>query len=182
MSNDADQSKRLKDFIGGEILTLTINGALGRSNTYSSSDQVLGGNLKVAIRKRLRELRGRYAEGPVSELEHTQNIQSLADDLTRDFAEILVRKRFRIGISQKLLNLYLKYCWALGWIAGEPPHCPFDRRIIEKLKLKANWTEIDSVEEYRALVEAARQAGNNSSQTIASWELEQWGANGDDGT
>jgi hypothetical protein len=39
---------------------------------------------------------------------------------------------FRVGTAQKALNLYLKYLWCLGEIKT-PPHCPFDRGIIQML-------------------------------------------------
>ena len=74
-------------------------------------------------------------------------------DLYKDKA-ILKDNVFRVGITQKAFNLYLKYLWCLGlrWIEHEPPHCPFDRIVIGKLGggLTA-WTKVNDKKNTRAL-------------------------------
>ena len=45
---------------------------------------------------------------------------------------------FKIGHSQKLLNLMLKYYWCLEWLKYTPPHCPIDRMILVAAKVKIN--------------------------------------------
>ena len=56
--------------------------------------------------------------------------------------------QFRIGQSQKLLNMLLKYYWGMGWLKKHPPHCPIDRNILEEKKLKNNeskkWKECNA--------------------------------------
>ena len=81
--------------------------------------------------------------------------------------------RIRIGSAQKALNLFLKYLWCIGE-APEPPHCPFDFQIISKLPpaVRCNWTELDSIETYRALVAAAKTAA--AGQSLAEWELAEY--------
>ena len=70
------------------------------------------------------------------------------------------------GISQKMLNLYLKYQWCKGAIV-EPPHFPVDRIIQEELnkvarknKLKAKkiepWTQFKDENHYLKVVNHAR--------------------------
>jgi thermostable 8-oxoguanine DNA glycosylase len=63
----------------------------------------------------------------------------------------------------------------LGCIS-EPPHCPFDRKIIGKLKLdcKINFTKMDSADEYLKLVDAARNAAKSCGLSVAVWELKIW--------
>jgi hypothetical protein len=70
------------------------------------------------------------------------------------------------GIAQKLLNLYLKYLWCVGYIV-EPPHCPIDRIIIGKTSFRdrLNWTEMGEAE-YREVIgemtSLARSKGFNA--------------------
>lgn len=79
-----------------------------------------------------------------------------------------------MGVSQKLLNLLLKYHWCLGEIAM-PPHCPLDRIIQQKgLKSKnlVNWTTMNDIDEYLHIMHKIRQAADAKGQSIAEWELE----------
>jgi hypothetical protein len=170
-------------YLDNEVLTLTIQGAHGTRGKRVYTDNRYSEPLKQFVRSRLPELGPKYREGGVSDPEHVQNIEGLANDLTARFQAILHRQRFRIGISQKLLNLYLKYQWVLGWIP-EPPHCPFDFDVISKLKLpqRINWTELDSREDYLILVSAARKIALQAGLSIASWELREWSGRSGRGT
>ena len=164
-----------RSFLKNEFLTLTISGALAaHSDVYSiASNDSRREGLRKRIRERLPQLEENYVAGQISEEDHVRKIQCLAGELTTDFKEILYAGRFRLGTAQKLLNLYLKYCWSVGW-NPEPPHCPFDGRIIKKLSLPEpiNWTELELVEDYWTLVEAARKKAAPCS--IAVWELKEW--------
>jgi len=91
---------------------------------------------------------------------------------------ILAGGRLRIGIAQKVVNLYLKYLWTMGWIE-EPPHCPFDGIIIEKLKAELSfsgcfedyaWTKLDCMKKYGTLVAVANDKAKNAGQSLAEWE------------
>ncbi len=55
-----------------------------------------------------------------------------------------------------------------------PLHCPFDSIIISHLpECKAlNWTTIDSIDDYKKLVDAAVKKAQD--KPIAEWELEIW--------
>jgi hypothetical protein len=55
-----------------------------------------------------------------------------------------------------------------------PPHCPFDRIIISQLELNnpPSWTKLNSVEEYRMLVNRASELAEPKS--IAEWELSKY--------
>ena len=152
---------------------MSVLGALGRSNTYSKSpSEQEKSDFGNALREKLREIGDKYIS-PISEEEHLSNIKKIADDLTSNFSHCLKDGRFRIGISQKALNLYLKYLWCVGLIPM-PPHCPFDSIIIGYLpECKAlNWTAIDNIDDYKKLVNAARQ--KTAGKPIAEWELEIW--------
>ena len=116
-------------------------------------------------------------ENRVSIEEHIKNVISFANNITDHHQTILANDRFRIGTSQKVLGLYLKYLWALGQIP-EPPVCPFDRTIIDELELEEeiNWTELDSENDYRKLIDAAiiKATESGFGNSLAKWELYVW--------
>lgn len=129
--------------------------------------------LQVALKQNLFEMSKQYTN-PVSESVHELNIIQLADQLTASQKTILFNDRFRIGTAQKALNLFLKYLWCAGEIA-EPPHCPFDFLIIQKLTselLGNKWTQADDIRTYRKWVAAAKACA--APLSLAEWELIAW--------
>lgn len=108
--------------------------------------------------------------------QHIKNIEDFCTWVTENYSNILRDKKLRIGIGQKIINLYLKYLWCIDKIKT-PPHCPFDRNIILLLdnKNNLNWTEIDDVNIYKELVELAKNKAK--SITIAEWELNSFNRN-----
>lgn len=102
-------TKKQYDFLRNEFLTLTIFGALGRSNTYADSVSEKDKNdFRSALREELDNLSKQYRIS-VSEDAHISNIINLSKRLSSRFPNCLRDKRFRIGIAQKTLNLFLKY-------------------------------------------------------------------------
>lgn len=171
-----------KVFLIGQVLANSIGAAFQHAGVY---DGKLGdmdsrkSDLRNDLRDRLITL-GKEYQNSVSETDHCQVIVELADDLTAKHKKkgCLRGDRFRIGITQKALNLYLKYLWCLGEI-GEPPHCPIDRRIINVLGIPWNrrgsydWTKLDDIGKYKELIlMCKRQAGG--SMSVAEWELGKW--------
>lgn len=166
-----DTSK--EKFFGNEFLTMSLLGALGRSKTYSQSVSDQDKSLfRIALREKLSEIGNKYVS-PVTEEEHLSNMTKLADDLSSKFSHCLKNGRFRIGIAQKALNLYLKYLWCVGLIPT-PPHCPFDSIVISYIPgcSNLNWTSIDAIGDYKKLVNTARKKADG--KPIGEWELEIW--------
>lgn len=131
--------------------------------------------LTARLRQLLEQANEEY-EYPVSEDRHCDIIEEIANTLSREFLAILSGGRFRIGIAQKALNLYLKFKWCLCKIPP-PPHCPFDRRIIDAVRRNCQYegpsfTEMETIEEYRSLVEAAKCVAGH--KPLPYWELEEW--------
>ena len=163
-------------FIESELIADSIHAAFQRGNIYKAS---VNDSERAKLRDRLGELlsgfREEYKEGVVAE-DHIGNIAKISRALTHEFRPILCNDKFRVGTSQKALNLYLKYMWCLDKVTI-PPHCPFDGIIIKMLDLlpeyKAiQWTKMDSLDEYRALVAAAESRMREKSHpTLAEWEL-----------
>jgi hypothetical protein len=152
---------------------MSVFGAMGRSGTYSNiATEEHKKSFRNALRMKLDEVSSNYKSN-VTEEEHLANIKNLSDDLTARFCQWLHNGRFRLGIAQKALNLYLKYLWCAGFIQA-PPHCPFDSIVIRYLHncKDLKWTLIDNFENYKKLVNAARRKADGKS--IAEWELEIW--------
>lgn len=118
------------------------------------------------------DLLSQYRES-VHETTHLNAIQEVAALAERmDHDGVLSNGRYRLGISQKLVNLQLKYLWCLG-VIPEPPHCPVDRIVLARTKLRnrLNWTQIDSVDSYLQAIKAIRALAHASGLSIARWEL-----------
>jgi hypothetical protein len=160
-----------QQFLRDQALLGAVCGSLQRSHAY-----VLGPTdaqrrqLGTVLRHELLGLTAAYVN-PVDHAAHLLNIQTLSDHVTIACREFLAAEHLRTGVAQKALNLYLKYLWCLRHIP-EPPHCPFDRRVIAHLRPPhnhTNWTQLDGLEAYANLVEAARVVAGDES--LAMWEL-----------
>lgn len=159
------------DFLMHEFFILSIGGAFQRGNIYkkenvSKEDKKA---FREGLEKELIKISKLYVEEGVLGDKHIENINKLINFSKNK--EILNRERLKFGIAQKLLNLYLKYLWCSGNIEI-PPHCPFDRIILEKLGIKSNWTQLDNLELYKKWVESARIVAEKNNLKIAEWELD----------
>jgi len=168
----------MKEFIDNAIWSSSIAGAFQRGKIYCKGSS-LSDSQKIAFKNKLKEIVksqtvdvGATKSGCfVKKLKNIQdriNIMIKGDEYSEGINE------FRFGTTQKLVNLYLKYQWCLGW-RNEPPHCPFDGIILGKrLGLPDKWTESDDVRDYLIWVEAAKKKASLEGKSIAQWELEAW--------
>ncbi|EMQ95192.1 hypothetical protein D778_02713 [Xanthomarina gelatinilytica] len=161
-----------QDFLIEEIWLLTFGGAFQHSGIYKANTKekertyfrnMLKGYIEQIILKKYKQ--------PVSDEEHLKNILSVSN-YTKSFNNIL-KAPINIGVSQKLLNLALKYYWCLG-LLPEPPHCPVDRIIQQKLykQPKVNWTQLDSVDMYMQIINDVKVLAKQNNLSLAQWELE----------
>lgn len=161
------------DYLNYEIWIMTFGGAFGRANVYAeNTDEDMKQDFRIAIREKINStVVTKYTEFPVSSDKHIRNLKVIKGWIDANYSPILRNGEIKFGVVQKLVNLFLKYQWCLGLIK-RPPHCPFDRTIIEMLKLKnpPNWTEMNEEETYRMLVEKATEVAKPKS--IAEWELD----------
>lgn len=162
--------KHKENFLADEFFSLVIQATFQRSPTYEEkAHDRQKVEFKYDLRGELEKLSEIY-KNPVSEGDHITNIKNLSNSLSTKHSACLINGRFRIGSAQKALNLHLKYMWCLGLIP-EPPHCPFDSIIIKKLPVNVakNWTELDDIEDYKVLVNAAKLLAVDNN--LPSWEL-----------
>jgi len=160
-------------FISNEIWMLTFSAAFQRAYIYSGGTEVR----KKAFKNHLKsfidnELLSKYKDS-VNDEEHLKSILSLIEE-SKKYKDILTNGSINFGISQKILNLYLKYRWCLKDI-HTPPHFPVDRRIQENIKYKHlfSWTQLSDSKKYMELIEHVRGVVQKSNQykSIAEFEL-----------
>lgn len=188
----------MKDkFIRDEIFTLSWSAAVSRPKLKIYKDEI---NENDCRRKKIKNfvkchidknyIKG-YEKGykENDDEPHIGNIDNLSKKVSDKFGCILANGTFRIGISQKVLNLYLKYLWCLGEIK-KPPHCPIDREVLDKLKdecklikdeskkesankiFDISWTELNDICEYCKIIKEAKKIVG---EDLSDWELEVWG-------
>jgi hypothetical protein len=159
-----------REFIEAELFQLTLAAVTQRGKVYKEGlTESSRGPVHATLREKLDELTPAY-KTEVADDVHIGNIQLLANVLSERHKSVLVDGRFRIGSAQKALNLHLKYRWCLGEI-HEPPHCPFDAFVLKMIPgwKSKSWIKIDTLEEYKDLVAAARRVAGGKS--LAVWEL-----------
>jgi hypothetical protein len=158
-----------------DALRNSLRAALQRNPTYA---QNVGFQERSTFRVRwaelLRDISYQYSS-QVDDESHLQNISNICDVMTREFGPILHGQRFRLGTSQKALNLYLKFLWCLGLNMTPPPHCPIDRIVLRVARIEGAWTQMDSREVYIQWVNSLREfARANGHQNLQEWELVIW--------
>jgi hypothetical protein len=170
LSNEASKAR----FWSYELGLLSRHAALatrGKDCPIYQQNLTYSENLlaKKAIQHLLDEIFSQYAGGHISEVMHVELIARTADRLSREIGSHLHENRFRIGVSQKLVNLYLKYLW-VARLCPEPLHCPIDGRIRDIAGIGYDWTISDSVDEYRTAISQLKDLAGESG--LAVWELE----------
>ena len=162
----------MDEFIKKIILRNTINAAFQHGKVYannlSSNDKK---TLKDAIKTKLEELSKNYFND-VTVAQHIENIRNLAQTISQNHRDKLKGHRLRIGTAQKMLNLYVKFLWCLNEIE-EPVHCPIDSIVLKKINFNRNWTDLDSIDDYKEIILKIREHLQEN-ETIANWEKEIW--------
>lgn len=147
-------------YLNNEIWTLTFGAAFQRANVYkkSATDDSKKQEFKQATRAFIeKKLIPIYKEGKVDEKSHINSIAKLSD-YTKAYSSMLSGGKLNIGVSQKILNLYLKYLWCQNKIET-PPHFPVDRRIQEILDFPdiISWTKITKVDDYMKIINESKK-------------------------
>ncbi len=169
-----------KNYLINELWILAWNASVQHASIYKTgawknNSKEISGFRKKIISYISQNLIPQY-KTTVSESDHCKNIASLinfANDA--DTVGILGNDGYKYGVAQKLLNLSLKYYWCLDEIT-EPPHCPVDRIVIDKTKLrgKVNWTTITREADYLQVIREIDNLAQQAKQSIAIWELSEY--------
>ena len=98
-----------KNFIYYEIFGRSYNAAVQRSQTYKKNapkkDRI---ELQRFLKNYLEKTVIKLYKNKVYDQKHLKVIEEISNIVSEKFSSILYQKRFRIGTSQKVLNLYLK--------------------------------------------------------------------------
>lgn len=138
------------------IWSLSVDPAFMHHKIYSSDDKKERQNFKVYMRKEVIEMVKKYKVKKCSEEEHLKNISKLSK-LSKSYSKILNNGALSFGISQKILNLFLKQMWCAGKLKNEPPHFPIDRIIINKLNAgNISWSKMKNDIEYLKVIKKAK--------------------------
>ena len=161
------------EFLNKEVWILSFGGAFQRANVYKKNiDESLRKEFRKSIQLKIEEcVKKDYMHQTPTSDKHCNNLIAIKKWTDKNFSQILSANEIKLGVVQKLLNLYLKYLWCLGKVC-KPPHCPIDRIIISKLDIKnpPNWTTLNDIRDYMYIVEKITQNANGID--IADWELE----------
>ena len=179
------KNQQMARFLLWEFLSFTINASFQRNEIYSSkyiSDEKKG-EFRKDLKRQLIKISEEY-KNSVDEDKHIRNIILLQDiSRSKKYKDILKNNEITFGTAQKLLNLFLKYRWIVNEIS-EPPHCPIDAIVINKLteeirhrkiklksKLHPSWTTANE-QEYKNYIKAINLIKDDMS--VTEWELNLW--------
>lgn len=163
-------------FLNNEVWVLTFGAAFQRANIYNKTatqaqKKKFKNELRFYIEKLVLE---EYHKEGITDEAHINNINSIVNYTINYNKEndILSNGKLNFGVSQKLLNLYLKYKWCLKEIPT-PSHFPVDRRIQSILKMKkiASWTQMGDSKEYEKIIAAVRDLAKTEELSAAHYEL-----------
>ena len=129
----SDKNSSLKkEFLKNEIWILAWAGASQRANIFPKD---MDEKSRILMRAEIKKL-------VFKDFAQFELLERISGDLVIDKISYLVKRfnnsgiSFNVGHAQKLINLLLKYYWCSGWLKNEPPHCPIDRIILTKAKIK----------------------------------------------
>lgn len=158
--------KEKEVFLLTQAWNSTVRASFGRTGLYQK-------NISLAKKEKLRNELFKELKKSVFPLyqtkvgheEHNKNICSVSEKLAQIYKDVINSDAGIIGVSQKLLNLYLKYLWCLNEGFPTPPHFPVDWQFQSKLlklykkhKIKTSfeiipWTTLKRIEDYEKIIQ-----------------------------
>jgi hypothetical protein len=168
----------MHQFIKRMILRNSVNAALQRASVYDgSADVQLKREFKEKAKQWLVTFGDCYSRKKASKKNWCNKVQSLANTLTGEFGNYLTGKRLTIGVSQKMISLYLKYLWLCGEDDKKPLFAVLDRKIMKVAGVKnpPNWTKLDDIKKYKCIVSTIDTFAKSKNYSDgAEWEAEKW--------
>jgi hypothetical protein len=149
----------MNEFLIGEYEYFSVNAGLATRNQefpiYNIDTIRLNHarNVKIDIYKYLRTCFIDYIKTS-NETEHVNRIIELKSVISDKYSKYLFNGTLRIGVCQKIINLFCKYLWQSN-IREKPIHCPIDNIIKRRIQditgnyQLINWTELDTIRDYQ---------------------------------
>lgn len=125
-------------------------------------------NVRIWLRKQLIAVGKHYQSRNLNEAEHLEQIRRFAADVTMIHGHLLHGGKFRFGVAQKLMNLYLKYLWSAG-VVKLLHHCPLDGLIASESGIGYEWTTSDSESAYTGAISKLRAYVGG--EPLPTWEV-----------
>ncbi len=88
-------------FLNNEILTTSIITGITRGDSVYRLEIKDRENFKKSLKEKLEKYRLKY-NLRINSVQHTKNIESFANEISREFGQILKNNRFKIGRAQKM--------------------------------------------------------------------------------
>jgi hypothetical protein len=119
------------EFLINELMQISIQAGFSTRNAeypiYNYENMGLNDArmLKRDLKQSLMDYYKEIKEGNISDKMHIEKLVNINSLLSNKYHKILFKKSFRIGVTQKVVNLFLKYLWTTN-ICSMPHHCPVD--------------------------------------------------------
>ena len=111
-------------FVVDELWILAWGASVQRAHLYADRNSSNNNRFNALIKNYVFDELLKYYVAGCTEEQHYACISQLVSYGTQLGSTFLL-KGYKYGVTQKLLNLALKYYWCSGHIP-EPPHCPVD--------------------------------------------------------
>jgi len=156
-------------FVFNEICYSSIQAGVGRlDSVYKETDKQKRQEWRRVVRDELlAQLENKSSN------KHIDRVERFIKNTRNE--KILKGGRLSVGVAQKILNLFLKYCWSLGWI-DKPKDCPIDSRILNKLKCSLIYGPFSKMDrkKYLGVMEKIDKARARKNESRAMWEFNEW--------
>lgn len=172
-------------FIHQMVLRNSFNAATqrGKSVYAVAIDDPRRGEFRNWIKEWLTSLGLRYIAWEYTPQTFCREIEDLKREANQHHSAVLAPGMITLGVSQKLIALYLKYLWLLGSAEKMPLFPPLDNRVFGAvgLRIPAGFKGIDDMQVLKdawAKVDAHAAELGMRSGTI--WESRWWSDSGDE--
>lgn len=170
---------KLDQFLFNEVAALSIVAAVAHLKTIYITD---GKEKDKEKEKEKEKAKLRWRDKVKAELlgqldlktnkPHAVRIEKFIESI--EDVDVLLGGKLCFGVGQKILNLFLKYAWAIGWVSEEPLDCPVDSRILKKLGFPDNkkwrWSTLP-IEKYECVMKRIDEVCKPLNLSRAEWEL-----------
>lgn len=157
-------------FIENELFAWCKSAAFGRVLHFK--EEMRGENQeKSDFYKGLRTVFDSFCKNDFKDdnFKNVVTLQERFEEVAQKYQKLLKSKQeslITVGMTQKFLNLYLKYKWCLG--GPKPYHCPIDRQVLNEINWNnPRWSKFTG-KDYKEAIEKLYEAFGKD---LPMWEL-----------
>ena len=202
MRSDSEIKKRQEEFVESykfpktdvspklKAWTAAINASVRtRHHPVYSSDRINRATAVFFWKTELERLGEKYKQSIQPRSQFIKDVCSLQESINNSqYSFCFANGRIRIGQCQKSFSIFLKWMWCQGELAGIPPVCPIDRKILAECRrslkyhkkgtqqeledTRTVWSNLDCSEVYERLIAITEKvAGLEDEPQPCVWEL-----------